>query len=180
MNRLNVFNSIIFLSPSCLFQAWHELDTHMYEETQSNMKLWTYKWLIGISDRALFFLALTLHKKKATCAGSHPSHSSLDGRFIFISTGNLWARACFWKHSHRLTRHASTHQPASTGRSSDREVTSLKPSTYSQSPSSISNVAIHGFFKKKEEKSKLVPEITLRHPQKGSRDFLKVILCKSL
>ena len=80
----------------------------------------------GFTDIA-FFLALTLHMKKATWASSHPSHSSLDGRFIFFSTGNLWARVCSWKCSNRLTRHApAASTPAPAGRSTHREVTSLK------------------------------------------------------
>lgn len=130
----------------------------------------------GFTDIA-FFLALTLHMKKATWASSHPSHSSLDGRFIFSSTGNLWAQVCSWKYSNRLTRHApAASKPASAGRSTHREVTSLKRTPFIHRQCGNSQNAHPPPQKKKN--SKLISKIALRHPQKGSRDFLNVLLYK--
>lgn len=158
--RLNVFNSIIFLSLSCFFQPLCEL--HM-PTTERNSQKWNYIIILPLSlneplnfemmrkhaTRACdaFLIALTLHRNAATCTRSHLSHCSLDGRFIFNSTGNLWAQMRPWKSSHRLTRHASTHQPASTGKYRQGGHL-IKTSTCSPSPSSISNVAIHAIFKK--------------------------------
>lgn len=62
--------------------------------------------------------------------------------------GTSAPRVCFWKCSHRLTCHASAHQPAPPGEKYSQGGHLIKTNTYSQPPSSISNVAKHGIFRR--------------------------------
>lgn len=96
-------------------------------------------------------LSLTLLIKKATCAWSHPSHCSLDGRFIFISTGNLCAAAVLLEvqsrtNLSRFDRPARLHRVEKYSQGGHL----IKANTYSQPPSSISNVAMRCIFRKIE------------------------------
>lgn len=101
------------------------------------------------SSRFSFPRSLTLLRKKATCAWSHPSHCSLDGKFIFISTGNLCAAAVLlevlWPTNlSRFDRPARLYR----GKKCSWGGHLIKANTYSQPPSSISNVPMRCIFRK--------------------------------
>lgn len=104
-------------------------------------------------------LSLTLLRKKATCVWSHPSHCSLDGKFIFISTGNLCSAAVLLEvqslnNLSRFDRPARLHR----GERCSRGGHLIKANTYSYPPSSISNVLM--YFQKIKS--------SLRNPAKAS------------
>lgn len=91
-----------------------------------------------------FPLSLTLLRKKATCVWSHPSHCSLDGKFIFISTGNLCSAAVLLEvqlrnNLSRFDRPARLHR----GERCSRGGHLIKANTNSYPPSSISNVMMY-------------------------------------
>lgn len=132
-------------------------------------------WLPPALFPSPFFppLSLTLLIKKATCAWSHPSHCSLDGRFIFISTGNLCAAAVLLEvqsrtNLSRFDRPARLHR----GEKYSQGGHLIKANTYSQPPSSISNVAMRCIFGKIESWT----WNDAKASSKGKQDFLKVIL----
>lgn len=133
-----------------------------------------------MSEYSPYFHPYFLSPSHSPCSEKTPlvpgptPHTALWTASSFLSRrGTSALRLCLWKCSRGLTCHASTGRPGSTrGEKCSRGGHLIKANTYSQPPSSISNVAMCCILRK----SKVVSEITPRHPQKGSRDFLKVIV----
>lgn len=116
--------------------------------------------LVSVYCLIIASLTLTLHMKRTTCAWSQPSHSSLDGRFISVTPGNL--RPSRFTVIVRLS-HTDTfdHSKAQTGRWSHQHqsvfVVLLHP-----------DMVINGIMVKKTP-----TKIAWGFLKRGRKDFLK-------